>query len=169
MGDGVIYDLNPPDGLPDTFEVYQYGVEAGVAYDFYRDGRVAKAIFEFDILNFAGLTINETLFSVRSWSFREGSFYDIYVYKADGVPSLNDWNATNSYYFGRYTSLGWRELINITTAMQIAVGANWGYLGIRIEGGPLESGGHIGFVASEWVPNPNVIYPDDYPHIVVTY
>lgn len=163
--DGVIYDLAKPNNKSDTIELYQHGLEAGVAYDYYRDGRVAKSLLEFDLALVKKKGIRAAVFSIRNWSYQSNSYFDVYTYQADGIASLSDWNrtATKVGHFQDVNgqTFGGLFTINVTKQVLDAIARGWSHIGIRIEAGPLSSGAHVGFFATEW-PNAGA---DNYPRL----
>jgi hypothetical protein len=172
QADATVYDLAPTDGSPDMIMSWQAGLEAGVAYDYYRDGRVARALLLFDLSGLKGRQVLDARFLVTVWSFRMASSFDVIAYSAGELPDITDWGKS-AYFVARSGDVsGYPARVpfefDVTPYLEMALAQHWDKLGIRLEdGGSAVTDPHVGFIGLRWQPDPNIIYPMTYPHLDV--
>ena len=171
--DATVYDLVPNDGSADSIEFWQYGLEAGTAYFYYRDGRVAKGLLLFNISTLSGYRISAASFFTTVWSFRIGSSFDVYGFHADSSLHIENWD-TPSSFVGRSGDVMNQPArmpfeFDVTSLMQSAIGSHWEYLGIRLEeGGSQTVDPFVGFIGTQWPPDVLITYPYHYPRLSVS-
>ena len=174
VDDATVYDLPPSNGVVDLIESWQPSLEVGEAYDYYRDGRIAKGLLLFDISTLGKPTISSASFFTTVWSWRIGSSFEVLGFHADPSLRIEDWDTAASFVGQSGTVDNQPALVpfefDVTALLRTAIASDWQYLGIRLEEGgssQMVDPAHVGFIGTKWAPSGLITYPYHYPRITI--